>query len=193
MDNWIPTPVLVPRKPRITVAELEKLDEYTVNIICLNKIHRITLRKRGHVTLHDHDHKREAQMMKLQKALGAETPKCMQVLAYWQDGWGSGGPSLHSWRRGGNRYNRNRVTIPFQVSTFRTLSAQEATRRRYRAPYKPALALDVGKRRYEWLMKTMEPELTRRSLKLISNDWNNYLSFNLNQTQWSDWRLSTHS
>ncbi len=74
-----------PRKRRRTQAELRLCNICTINVICQNKIHRITLRKSGHVTLHNHNPRAELQALKLCKSLGVETPKCVKILQYWKD------------------------------------------------------------------------------------------------------------
>ena len=69
---------------RLSLTELEKVDECVLNIICMHKIHKITLRKKGAITLQHHNHRAELKLLSLSQAVGAATPKCIRILLNWQ-------------------------------------------------------------------------------------------------------------
>lgn len=134
-----------PRKPRLTYSELEHLDEITIGVICLNKLHKVTLRKKGAITLHDHKNQREElKMAKVCKALKSQIPKCVRLLQYWKENSVSRYSFSHS-------YTLGYGVLPPEVRQYRLMAEQRHAKAQDFIRYKVLVNNDRLDRRYEWL------------------------------------------
>ena len=150
-----------PRTRRPTYTELERLDEITIGVICLNKLHKVTLRKKGAVTLHHHsDYHKELELAKLCKAIDSQVPKCIRVLQYWRE--------RHVTPYGcGHPYELGYGALPPEVRIFRTLIVQaKQLTKRTRHVVKDASRV---KQRYEWI-----DHMTFRPLAVLGYRLNSY-------------------
>ena len=150
-----------PRKLRPTYNELQQLDEVTIGVICLNKQHRITLRKKGAITLHHHsDYRKELEIAKLCKAIDSQVPKCVRVLQYWRES-----------HMTGYSFNQPAVlgygVLPPEVRNFRML----IERMHQYARRKVHVSTDSSRedQRYEWI-----DHMTFRPLAVLGYRLNSY-------------------
>lgn len=137
---------------RLRMDELELCKELTVNVICHNKIHRVTLRKKGAITLHNHNHRSELRLAKVCKALDSSVPKCVRILQYWQKHQKSGYGALDPGTAGFGR-------LPPEVRNFRWMALRDRSRAQARRKsIAPGNLHACAERRFEWLShRAFEP------------------------------------
>ncbi len=131
---------------RRTIRDLERADEITINVICQNKLHKVTLRKKGAVTLHNHEYRGEIKMAKMCKALNSDIPKCVRMLQYWQ------GPHRVAYAVNtpdSTGYGR----MPPEVRNYRIVAVRERARIIAHRRNRDLIKVDNTKdeRRFEWL------------------------------------------
>jgi hypothetical protein len=72
-------------KSKATSDELRHVNAWSFRVTCEHRLHKITLRKNGAISLHSHGNlAEELEMLKTTMALGAAVPKCLAILRFWR-------------------------------------------------------------------------------------------------------------